>query len=1308
MPISNKDLGNYKRPGIFIEEIDMSFIERPIQEVLINLVPGFSKKGPFNKPVRVDSPSEFEEIFGEVDKNLENKGSYFHRFVEDMLKTGPVWALNLLSTDPTRDQLEWQSISVAAQYDNGPKNSSPYENFFNRQDFWERDVESFMDIIDQEYIDIPLVQPNPAHDLLSITNMGDKKVTIFIFKSSITGFDISAESWYGGADKVPLFMNSKDYISDFMISILSVVGDYTDYSTLSADPYWSAYFNSNGLIKTKVQDFVNDRLTTVNAYYDACLIPNFRDVSGRDMYVKNVINEATETTGLFCYYNEDYLLNSDYYKGNIDTIGATLVVTEDILNNVVPKTTINFMSYNTSISENISYAQKSLDYAQNPFGNYGIDMTTSTPWVDARSAFNTNWYTNIAPTGDTNMYTVVLSAVVSSAITFTDASSIVAGDKIYFSRSFGIIDRATPYYVLTNDGYSITISTTAGGPTLTGFSEPADPAQYFVYCLKQEFYDGIGDGAGNTFTYNINTGYTLTNDGTKSTLYFEPMVINNSAVSYGYSRYDIVYLSSDYTTIHTVKGNQVTGTSPSKPNFLLSNTGSIILGYMYIHYELTGGVPVLTKTWYPVTVNEYLSTGSYRVLEDNVDVYGISGVSVTDSVKTLDIYFLGTSGSTDYTNYQKLRKSKIFTEIYTNVITGKSVIINSSDGTKYSIEADKVTVFESTTTSDARIKIWFDALASTDPYEYYSSGAFLIYYQDYELDFYLNSNSLSRLVTTNTPSASLSSDYGIVAKYSTLYQDYYNGIINNDDYIYQNNDTGTTVKYYLRMFLDGDENLTIRFSNTPEIDDFVTLTNVSVNYQLSTGEIGFVIYSNKSSYKQTLEIENTDYITDLTNVNYVYVDKTRYPEITKGWYLEAYYDTSYYDEGEGYVLGAVPRKLVRITRTAIDTIDANLKILYTDGPIRILSNSGATDYDYYTTAYMSIDNYVSEYNGITLSPFVVHQDSIPNGTDARLEDILSVIDKTTNLAKGLANKNRISWRYLIDSFGLGLKTNSKQEYVDLCGAKLNCLGFINMPSVRQFKTSLNPIFINDDRTINTEYVKEGGNPDLNPSFLYTFGEGVGRSCVGYFFPYVKDIGDSTKFIPPAAKVAKAYMQKFTGGLGASYPWQIVAGPQFSLMNEVASTEMRFTNEDLENMYAMGANPIVYTLNRGYNINSENTAQVYPLSSLSYLHSREVLIELENRLYDMLLNYHWRFNTPEIRAEIKFRADQICKELLDADALYDFKNVCDKTNNTDYIIDLQMGVLDTYIEIIKGMGIIVNNITILKKGTIASGGFLPQT
>jgi hypothetical protein len=444
MPIDNKDLGKYKRPGIFIEEKDLSMIERPIQEVLINLVPGFSKKGPFNKPIRIDDPGVFEDIYGPIDKNLENKGSYFHGTVEDMLNAGPIWALNLLKTDPIRDTLEWEAISVAAQYDNSDKETAPYERFFNRQDFWERDVESFSDVVYEQFLTSG--SPDPNKNLFSITNMGDKKVTVWMFKSSITGFDVSAEQWYGGQDKVPLFMNPKDYISDYMVSVLSVVGDYTDYATLSADPYWGAYFNSNGLIKTQVQNFVNDRLTTVNAYYDVCLIPNFRDVSGLDMYIKNVVNANTDRTGLFCYYNEDVLLNSDFYKGNIDTIGQTLVVTEDVLNNIIPKTSIDFMSYKANISENISYIEKILDTISSPsnaFGNFSSNMSVA--FVSGRTAQYTNWYTNISPTGSTDSYAKLITNGSTTNITLSDIIGVNVNDVIYFSKAFGPVDSTTPY-----------------------------------------------------------------------------------------------------------------------------------------------------------------------------------------------------------------------------------------------------------------------------------------------------------------------------------------------------------------------------------------------------------------------------------------------------------------------------------------------------------------------------------------------------------------------------------------------------------------------------------------------------------------------------------------------------------------------------------------------------------------------------------------------------------------------------------------------------------------------------------------------
>jgi hypothetical protein len=228
--------------------------------------------------------------------------------------------------------------------------------------------------------------------------------------------------------------------------------------------------------------------------------------------------------------------------------------------------------------------------------------------------------------------------------------------------------------------------------------------------------------------------------------------------------------------------------------------------------------------------------------------------------------------------------------------------------------------------------------------------------------------------------------------------------------------------------------------------------------------------------------------------------------------------------------------------------------------------------------------------------------------------------------------------------------------------------------------------------------------DKNPSFLYSFGQGAGESCVGYFFPYVNDTTAGVeKSVPPAAFVATTYMQKHITSTAGIQPWTICAGLTNGKIS-VGGTEMDFTNEDLEDMYEMGANPIVHDINNGFYINSESTAQMNPITSLSYIHSREVLIELENSLYNMLLRYHWKFNTPTVRAEIKYRADKICKEFLDASALYDFRNVIDDSNNTREIIDSQMGVLDTFVEIVKGLGIIVNNITILSTGQISSGGF----
>jgi len=1272
MPISDRNLGKYKVPGIYIDEVDDSFVQLPIQEVLINLVPGFSKKGPFNKPILVDTQQEFEKIFGTLDKYLENKGSYFHRTVSTMLSQGPVWALNLLDTDPVRDKLQWKSISVSSQYDNGDLVSSPYERFFNRQDFWERDEESFNDVV------VDYNSGNEDDDrLLHITNMSDRTITVFMVKSDVSGFDVTAEDWYGGRDKVPLFMNIKDWISDYMISVLVVYGDWTNYTELSSDSSWSNYFNTNGLKKDKFESFANNRLVNRLAFYDVSLIPNFKDLDDRDMYIKNVINADTDRTGLFCTYNEDELLSSDYYKGKIDLLGQTLVgLDTSTAAQVQPKTTIDFLSYGTSISEKLSFSSKSLDSVSNVFGNYGTDMSVS--WISGRTADYTNWYTNnITYDSASGLYTSLMSSD-GTNLTLSGTTGLSVNDIIYFNKNFSVIDKTTAYYVKTISSNVITISLEEGGTPLNNILSGSTTG-ISVYKIAYEFDNSSGTGYYNLGGYR----YYLTGS---TTAYLNPFTISNS--TYIYSRYDVLYLTSDNSKISSVVGTQSIGTNPTLPNYILNNESTIVLGYTKTIYS--GG------TWSQSYSGVTTDGSGYMIL--GISDLSISSGTTPGSVNYLDLEFENTYGSTsDWTNYTKLRNLKIFNELSSKLSLNKGVIINQNNGYKYNVLSPIIT--NATLSSNAKIRI---LLGSESPLDYIdeSTGGLIFYYTDDE--FQVGDGLVRTITTTNKPQV-LATE-GVVAKYSSLYLSYLDGNINNGDYIWVNNDTGSTEKLWLKMYLDDNDNMTIKFLNQLYPENESDISGFISGYGSK-----LVIYSDKDNWKQTVEIENYSSITDFTNTTAIYVDKDRYSEISKGSFLEAYYDRSYYDSpGQGDLNGEIPKKFVRIVDVKNDTVDATLKILYTDGPIRITDNlSDGVNHDYYTTSYHSIDSYVSEYKGISIEPFVVHPDSIPNGTEERQSSILDVIANGSRIAKGLANKNRISWRYLVDSFGLGLTANSKQQYVDLCGNKLNCLGFINMPSARMFKKSTNPSFINDDYSVNMEFIKEGADSTKNPDFYYSFGEGNGRSCVSYWFPYIKTDEESQKFIPPAAEMAKTYMTKFTTVSANTKPWTILGGVIKGRLQNVKETEIRFTNEDLIPLNDMGANPIDYVENYGYILNSDNSAQAYPYSSLSLIHSREVLIELENRLYDMLLNYHWRFNTPEIRAEIKFRADQICKELKESDALYNYRNVCDKTNNTDYIIDLQMGVLDTYVEIIKGMGIIINQITILKKGTIESSGFLAQ-
>lgn len=1307
MPIKNKDLGKYNRPGIFINEVNNSIVELPIQNVLINIVPGFSKKGPVNRPVYVINDIEFESIFGTIDKGLERKGSYFHRTCLKMLKSGPIWALNLLVTNDVRDKINWKSISLGSAYKNDIIKTMPYSRLFNRQDFWNRDDEAFLDYVND---------PTPDLDrMLHITNFGEKTTTTFIYKSTIKGFDISAEDWYGGVTKVPTYIHPKDWISDYMVSVLILEGDWSKYDELSVDTTWSKYFTNEGLDKTKIQSFVNETNVTSLAFYDASLMPYFKDLNGRDMYIKSVINNDTDKTGLFCAYNEDVLLDSDGPIGKLDLIGDGLVNVES--------PNIEFLSYNENIVETLSYENRYLDEVNNVFGNYSTVLSESYKSRDSRTASKTNWYLegiNLDETGSTLYqltdcvkdatvdYRWMLRVDEDSDLTHSPISdyhkNLNVNDIIYFNKNYGNLKANTPYYIemITDFSRYFAVSETLGGDPIVIFEEEGDkvdPVDLYVHriytkmSIQPDAYFNL-----NGAQYNFATGDT------DKKVNIEPLVINtnNLSTGYGYDRYDVLYLTEgNDATVNVLKGVQSNNSEAQLPEFTMDYDGVVVLGY--IHNYIEADVTPLTGTTNYAIMSDYtpisMDNSGYLTLNDIV----VSGYTENNE-NYFKLSFGNTSGLTSLSDYTKLRYRAAYDEIESYLDNGKGILTNYATGYKHHIE--NATFNDYSTTFNASISI---PIGNKDYLEFYDNTtndySWLLYYLDNE--FVIDdTNSTNRLITTLAPIEDLSTSgqtvdnaAGVIGKYSNIYLDYYNGVINNNDYGYIDN--LNDIKIYIKAWIENIDKLYIDFTSSISNDSSIEIVDWKVDY---TSLID--IFSNKSNYKQTIEIE--DFVSSkLPNLVYeLKIDKTRYSEIKKGDFIEAYYnEADYLITGDLY--GTVPKKLARIITVSIDTINTDLKIIKTDSPINITSHlqTDGITYEYKTYVYPQIDVYVDTYKGIKLEPFKIHKDSIPNGTEERLNSILNVISKTTNLAKGLINKNKISWRYLVDSFGLGLTNNSKHQLSELCGAKMNCIGFINAPSAKELKKSYNPSFVNDDRTLNTEFFKEGGDESKNPSFLYSFAEGDGKSNIGYFFPYVTIDDDGIpKDVPPAAHIASTYMTKHTTSTSSVYPWTISAGITSGRVNNIVGVEMDLTDEDLTNLYQMNLNPIVKKKNSGFCINSESTAQVFPYSSLSFLHSREVLIELENALYDMLLRYQWRFNTPEIRAEIKFRADKICKDFQDRNALYNFKNVIDDTNNTNYIIDLQMGVLDTFVEIVKGMGIIVNNITILKKGDIESGGF----
>ncbi len=381
------DLSQFKASGVYTLEFDAS--ENVIlTSQTIRLVVGFSNKGPFNAPVYLPDVTTAVAIFGEIDKTLEAKGSYFHRSIFACLNTGPVFALNLLNlnndvSSPTADVVNYFGYSIDTEQPNGVLTSRLYSSFYNKERFWFADTDYFL----------ATLSTVDTGRLFNLVNLGKESMSVIIRKSTdaiqpLQGFDIFALDWFG-SDNVPPFMHPYDYISDYFIDVISVSGDWTDYETLSLDPRWSSFFTRNGFIKSQINNFLSQPEINIVTSTTGCLIPDFVDLNGNNQYIQTLINNNTPSTGLFCAVDEEAMDNLCNNPFKIDLVGHHLI-DELTADRDITDARINFLSYDQNLTADYLFTQNKTSIADGASGPTGsIDVGTLFT-VGATSTFGIN------------------------------------------------------------------------------------------------------------------------------------------------------------------------------------------------------------------------------------------------------------------------------------------------------------------------------------------------------------------------------------------------------------------------------------------------------------------------------------------------------------------------------------------------------------------------------------------------------------------------------------------------------------------------------------------------------------------------------------------------------------------------------------------------------------------------------------------------------------------------------------------------------------------------------------------------------
>lgn len=1272
------DLSSIKAAGVYTIEIDNSTRSNTTTNA-IRLMPGFSNKGPFNRPVYLQDDSDRLAVFGDVDTKLEHKGCFFNRMLRTLLTNGPVLALNLLKVDDTYsgpDQVNYAALSLNAA-DANPKittknnkygeydylsttvdfnlygteqddvipfvGTTPYSSLYNRSRFWTPDKELLTAAAARGLDSQDYTQGSGSYEhtnLLNFANVGTEEFSILVFKpENISGYDRTASAWYGGAANIPFgWIRPGDYISDYFIQVVCVKGNWSNYSVLSTDPVWGSYFDEKGVIKSKINNFISAEGVTLLGSWTGIIIPDFVDQQGNNLSIERKINAATETTGLLMSFNEDaaHVLNYDYS-------GADGTESDP-----------HSGEWGFDIDNDGELTAEDGESSPN---NYIVDMVGH------------EIFRNLLTSNDNKGKVALNYEYISTS------KNNVNVDGIYTEAGVKKKGQFTAHPIILANVFD-------NDKNLILVKESENPV-----ALKKE-----------------NVWYvTDTNSKTDTQYVFKASELSNVT-----DNVDKKHILRDMSTIGIAKPE-------ASASMAKGMVEEVVTGNNEHNYYIT---KEFNNTTFPISTdleNVFYTTGIYFPM-DFIKTSNPDDTEITDrNVKTFK------KATTN--NLRNLINPEYYILSETGSLTKKIIPDNSITVVHYNYGSqDDKTLASNPTGATNNVQLSF--IVNGETYfanllvtvRSYKNNDYIVTvkadtsYQHYSAHQFIDYNLFTERDAERAGVESSENLYGVpldIAKNPTGQPTASVGmVIKPSGKIQENNATKiiTGVNFLSYNYLydeDSKDNI------VPGKAAFTKLSNV-------------YYFNDKSLWKNEIPVSS-----EIKN-QFIITDKEYWSDdyIKLGDFIQ---NITYYNKtGETQTYKIIPGVTRVVKKQFIPVVNGMInwkgKMYDYEGETSTAHNGAVGFYLVTTTEHVFIDTKErTVVRQLPLTSDVISHSLrfIPmkglklqarhkpgydeNGSiniEAGIKKIYSVLEEP-GIQRGLCNSAMVDYRYIIDSmsYGLDSELGGKVYLSRLAKNRGKCTALLNLPSAKQFAVSANPYFCDSyivgtqsRPSFDTKYIPQGGNTEMGASKVFSLPtEDNGSKFTAAFFPHLVYNENGKKIIvPPAADVANVFYRKFTGIADA---YAICANQSGIITNKfVKDIEFDSDVPDREYLEPFGVNTIIKD-NRQIMIYGNQTCYQDIKSDFNKLHVRENLNTAELECNAVLKTFNFLYNTPATRAAIVQTLTPILSTMQTSGAISTFEIICNESNNTQEVIESDYGVVDVKLSFNHGMERILLRLTV---------------